>query len=142
MLLITYSSSYASSACGSEDGFLLKQSVSAKCFPAIWVTLIEISAHRSSHIDGYKSCLIGCVKLLVLMFGGVFLSAYRICKDGSDLLPTRLLAILIHYLRISFPCCKEIDWQIRSVLIYRQVVLAMVFAPRPFVLAFVVITFG
>ena len=42
IMLITFSSSKTSSACGGEDGFLLKWSVSAKCLPAIWHTLFEI----------------------------------------------------------------------------------------------------
>ena len=43
-LLITYSSSYTSSACGGADGLRLR------CLPAIWLTLIVTCAKRSSHL--------------------------------------------------------------------------------------------
>ena len=135
MLLITYSSSYFSTACSGVDEFLLRWSVSAKCLPAIWPTLIksELAGPVISLALRCTFCSTDCVWLMVRVVGDpwVILSFSRKYIDGNVPAPKPPLISLIHWWHICFPYRKGNDWQIRSVSKFRQVVLARAWPRDP-----------
>ena len=63
IMLITYSSSYASSVCGGVDGYLLRYPLSAKCLAAIWLTELksELGGPAISLALRCMFCSIDCV---------------------------------------------------------------------------------